>query len=218
MVYTVLNYPFHFRSALSYPTWSPPYLVVRLLLPTLPPPSLSSSLASCKPAKYIPSLSHHLLVTRNTSLWSTSKQSSIIGRVAMYCATIFWRLDIYVSISSKPTSCIASFNRGYYQVPSYQRRGCFPDILRATLWWKPPAAAQLVWSQPKSLSQRAGRTALWQGKNEPTSEHPRPPALGSLTVWPRSSAPSGGWKWLPVSHCPTLWGGDPGICMVPMYP
>ena len=55
-------------------------------------------------------------------------------------------------------------------------------------------------------------------KNSPTPECMRPTATGSLTVWPRSSAPSWGWQWLTVSHRPFLWGDNPGIWTTPLSP
>ena len=56
----------------------------------------------------------------------------------MYCDTVFYRNDIYVSVSSSPANLIAYPKRGYSHVPSVCRQGIFPKILHATLWRNPP--------------------------------------------------------------------------------
>ena len=84
-----------------------------LLTPTHPLPTKPSP-ASHRPAKYSPSFSHHLLRTCYPGLRSISRQRFRIYHVAIYCATTLWRLDMQVSISSKPTARIASSRRGYY--------------------------------------------------------------------------------------------------------
>ena len=61
-----------------------------------------------------------------------------MGHVAMYCTTVFFRLEIYVSISSIPAALIAPPKEGYYSVPNVCCRGILPKIHRDTMWWTTP--------------------------------------------------------------------------------
>ena len=68
---------------------------------------------------------------------SASRQKSMIGKVAMYCATVFWRQAIYTPISSSPTISSATPTGGYTHVPSHWSLGPMPVIRRTTRWWNP---------------------------------------------------------------------------------
>ena len=57
-----------------------------------------------------------------------------MGRLAMYCATVFCRLEIYVLIPSIPAALVAPPKVGYSHIPSILRRGIFSKIRRAKLW------------------------------------------------------------------------------------
>ena len=107
---------------------------------------------------------------------------------------------------------------GYSQVPYYFRLVFFPRSAAPPCGGNPPAAAQCVGSWPKSLHQRSGRPALWQGKNAPMSEYLRPSNPVSSIVCFRSSTLSGGRRWLTNSHFPLLWGGAPVIWMKSLSP
>ena len=63
----------------------------------------------------------------------------------MYHATILWRLDMLVFISSNPTARIVSPNGGYYQDPTSTRQGLFTKIRRTNLWRKPPSSRPMCW-------------------------------------------------------------------------
>ena len=60
----------------------------------------------------IPVWSHHLIVTRAPSLCFFPSQRSRSGRVAIYCATVFCLLFIYVLTSVSPASFIAPSSEG----------------------------------------------------------------------------------------------------------
>ena len=64
-----------------------------------------------------------------------------MGKVAMYPTTVFFRLDIYVSISLIQAALIASPKGGYSHIPSARHQGIFPEILHVTLCYNPPKAS-----------------------------------------------------------------------------
>ena len=106
------------------------FMIVYLL------PRLSMSLVSCYYASSLPKssfppssstaaavsalyttrsrsfFSNHLFATHVTSISNVSLQMSIIGRVTMYCATVFFLFSTYPPISSNPASCIAVSSGG----------------------------------------------------------------------------------------------------------
>ena len=75
-------------------------------------------------SKYRPSCSHHLWDTLSPGLQADRSQRYIIVRVAIYCATVFYLLVMYVPIPSKHASTIASSNDGYSQIPPPRLLGC----------------------------------------------------------------------------------------------
>ena len=86
-----------------------------------PPISFLPSMATCPsltPIIYRVGCSHRLLYRRIPGFSSTAKHKSMIGRVAIYCATVFWRRAIYTPISSSPTIPSAAPMVGYTHVPS----------------------------------------------------------------------------------------------------
>ena len=91
--------------------------------------SLSRSVAAAdallfNPSKYRTDCSHHRRYTLVPGLREDRSQRSIIGRIAIYCATVFYLLVMYFLIPSNPTLTISSSNGGYYQLP-YPRLLCF---------------------------------------------------------------------------------------------
>ena len=56
----------------------------------------------------------------------------------MCCATVFYRLEIYVPISSSNSPLIAYTKVWYSHVPYICRQGIFPEIRPTILWWSPP--------------------------------------------------------------------------------
>ena len=59
-----------------------------------------------------------------------------IGRVAIYCATMFCLLVVYFLIPSNPSSAIASSNSDYYKLSSPCLLACLVVSHCATLCWK----------------------------------------------------------------------------------
>ena len=118
----------------------PPPLILSLSirLQLLPPVSSLPS-AATYPALILmifrASCSHHLLNRRIPGFRSSAKHKSMIGRVAIYCATMFWRRAIYTPISSNPTIVSATPMSRYTHVPSRWRLGPMPAIRRAAWWW-----------------------------------------------------------------------------------
>ena len=92
------------------------------------------------PSKYRPACSHHRGDTFVPGLREDLSQRSIIGRVAIYRATVFCLLVMYLPILSKPDSTIASYNGGYSHLPPPCLLGCLPVIRRVDLCWKLPRA------------------------------------------------------------------------------
>ena len=97
-------------NVLNVATVFPPYSVLSSH-PTPPsPPSLVSSLyptsssISCSLLKSRLTCSDHRLGTCYPGLQSASRHRSRIGRVAMYCAAVFWNMVMYVSIFFSPSS------------------------------------------------------------------------------------------------------------------
>ena len=118
----------------SFPTLlslSPQFLRPRLLLPSAAArhaltPRISRSVCY-----------HHRLDRHSPVFRSTARYKSMIGRVVMYCATVFCRRVMYTLISSIPTVVIAAPMGGYTHVPSCWRLELIPVICRTARGWKP---------------------------------------------------------------------------------
>ena len=72
--------------------------------------------------------SHHCLDGRIPRFRSAAKHKSMIGQVAIYCATVFWRRAIHTLISSSPDIASAAPMGEYTHVPYGQRLGPMPAI------------------------------------------------------------------------------------------
>ena len=96
------------------------------------------------PSKSILACSHHRQDTLSPGLRAYRSQRSIIGRVAIYCATVFFLLVMYFPILSKPASTIVSSNGGYSQLKSARLLGCLPLSRLATLCWKLPRSHSIL--------------------------------------------------------------------------
>ena len=93
-------------------------------------PSSAASARSLESARSSPSCSHNLQENQAPGLCTYLLHSSIIGRVAIYCAAAFCLFRMYTPISLKP----ASFTRGgCSQPPFYRFLGCLLVIRRVTL-------------------------------------------------------------------------------------
>ena len=68
------------------------------------------------PSKSRPTCSHHRQYTLIPGLRADCSQRYRIGRVAIYCATVFCLIVMYFLIPSKPASTSASSNDGYSQI------------------------------------------------------------------------------------------------------
>ena len=99
--------------------------------------------------------SHHRQDTLAPGRQVACSHRSIIGRVAIYCATVLCLRVIDFRIPSSPDSPSASARGGQSQIPSYFRCGCFPVSLLANLDWKLSMDFSILWvrthvSDPKS--------------------------------------------------------------------
>ena len=100
---------------------------------SLPSSSATASVSSCAPARSIPSCSHHRIPTRAPGDLSDPSHRTNCDRVAIYCATVFWRRLTYSSIVKKPTASIAAAAEVYFHVLSVVLRGSCP-VSRITTW------------------------------------------------------------------------------------
>ena len=85
-----------------------------------------------------PSWSHHLSTTHVPSLCIVSLKRPRIGRIVIYCTTVFCIFSTYASTSSNPASYIAAYNGGYYKLLSRRLWSSLTVIRLATLFWPPP--------------------------------------------------------------------------------
>ena len=67
----------------------------------------SATIVALAPDRFSPSCSYHLLATHTPDFHTVNSQRSIISRVKIYCATVFFLFRSYVTISSNPASSIA---------------------------------------------------------------------------------------------------------------
>ena len=119
-----LPQPFPIRISLS----------LQILHPCLPPTSAASCPALI-PRIFRAGCSHHRHDSCSPVFWSSARHKSIIGRVAMYCATVFWWRAIYTPISSSPTVDSSAPMVGYTHVPSRWLLVPMSDIRRTARWW-----------------------------------------------------------------------------------
>ena len=97
-------------------------------------PLSTASTSNRDPFSFIHSYSHQLFVTHVPGLRTASSQRSIIGRVSMYCATMFYLLNTYASTSSNLSYRIDfSKGGGYSQLPYRSLQGYLHVIRLATL-------------------------------------------------------------------------------------
>ena len=124
------------------------------LLDSYPPESKSDSesiIASAAaatlffaPSKSMRACSHHCRDTLTPVCQVARSQSSRIGRVIIYCATLFCLLVIDFLIPSKPASPIASAKGGYSQLPPPYLRGCLLVIRHVNLCWRLSRACSIL--------------------------------------------------------------------------
>ena len=107
---------------------------------SLSPSSPATAAVNLYPTSSSYSFSQHLLATHAPGILTFSSHRSRIGRVAMYCATVFCLFITYSPISLHPYSCIAVSSGGYYQLSSTFRFDCLPVILMDTMCWNPTRA------------------------------------------------------------------------------
>ena len=121
LVLLVISVPYLHHSLYYYPSTSPttstsPYNSS----PPPPPPSTHTFAAACP--VLIPRISragsyHHCLDMSIPGFCSATRHKSMIGRVTIYCATLFWQREIYTPISSSPTVASAAPMGVYTHVP-----------------------------------------------------------------------------------------------------
>ena len=144
-------------------------------------PSASSGLpasvsSSQTPTRSISSFSYHHFTTHDPGRRSASRNRSRIGLVAMNFATVLFLLEVYVSISSKPDSRIASSNRGYFHIPSDRCFGWFPVVRLKTDVGTPLGPSLFRRTPPVSSSRKSILSALGQ------LETPQCPRVCSLPL------------------------------------
>ena len=129
-------------------------------------------------------------------------QSSIIGRVAIYCADVFSLFSTYASISSNLAPCISVSRGGFYHIPYNKLRGFLPVIYQATPCWNPPRARPIQ-GVITHLSPPQNSTACTTNlKKSLTPLDPPPPFPIFSTDVPRSSLPSTGYPPPPNNRHP----------------
>ena len=133
--------------------------------------------------------SHHLRDTLAPSLQADGSQRPIIGCVAIYCASVFCLLMMYVLIPSNLDSSIASSNDRYSQLPPSRILGCLPVIHHATLCWRILRARSILGVSTHVSALNNNNTYVTALKNVPTPLDPPPPGSKSTTAAPNSSAP-----------------------------
>ena len=142
------------------------------------------------PYKSRPTCYHHLRDTLAPSLRADRSQSSRIGRVAIYCATVFCLFLMYFPVPLKPDSVSASSNGWYYQLPSPCLLICLMVSRRATLCWK-LLRAQSILGVSTHVSELNKNTACVTAlKQFPTPSDPPPPGSISATTSPNYYLPS----------------------------
>ena len=102
------------------------------------PPHPSAPTAALAPARSSLSCFHHLLENHAIGVCTVSSHSSIIVRLVIYCATLFFLFRTYSPISSSPASSIVVSSDGYSQLPSAWRFGFLQIIHLSTLCWNSP--------------------------------------------------------------------------------
>ena len=137
----VLNYVLYVRSP-SDRLWLSQSFQYPSLRPSLsfsliyPPPS-SVAYPNLIPRILIAGCSHHCWDRRIPGFRSATRHKSMIGRVAMYYATVFWWQETYTLISSRPAIASATPMGGYTHVPSSWFLGPMPAIGCTVRWHKP---------------------------------------------------------------------------------
>ena len=169
-------------------------------LPIASSPYDSAAALLFLPSKYRPSCYHHRRDTLAPGLQADRSQRSIIGRVAIYYANMFYLLLMYVLIPSKPASTVASSNDGYYQLPPPCLFSCLPASCRTTLCWKLLRACSILGVSTHVSALNNNTACVTALENSPTPSDPPPPGSKSATTAPNYSSPSEGCLPLQDSH------------------
>ena len=120
--------------------------------------NLATDTATCfrAPSRSIPACYHDRRDTRAPGRRVACSHRSRIGRVTIYCKTIFCLRIIDVRIPTIPASLSTPASGGYSQLPSFLRRCCLPVIFLATLEWK----------LSRALSIRGVKTQIYAPKSK----------------------------------------------------
>ena len=152
-----------------------------------PTPSPPSSPYISLPGNTRPSYTHHCVGACGPLILYLSNHKSRMGKLAMYCTTLLWCLEIYVYIS---LSLISSSKRGYSYVRSDRRHRISPDIHCTNLSWN-PHKSRLIRGVATIFPTRK---VVWPGqpqhKNAPTCEYHCPSV-------PRSDPDNISYSWTP---------------------
>ena len=103
----------------------------------LPPPHSAAACPTLISTILRAGWSQHFLDRPIHVLRSAARYKSMIGRVTIYFATVFWQRAIYNPIYSSPTIASASPMGGYTHVPPCWSLGPMPSIRRSAWWWNP---------------------------------------------------------------------------------
>ena len=138
---------------------------------------------------------HHLLGGSITGFRSATIHNSMIGRGAMYCATVFWQRAIYIPISSSTTISSAA--------PKYRPDNVWGPCLPSTV---PPVGETPLGnsttggSVPMSRTQTGAPIVPPPHITSPLFSYPLPPFPRSSSAVPILPAPSGG-SVPPLANC-----------------
>ena len=103
---------------------------------SVPASDADTAACFCAPSRSILVCFHHRQYTCMPGRRVACSHRYRIGRVAIYCATVFCLRIIDVRIPTIPASLITPASGGHIQLPSFLCRGFLPVIFLATLDWK----------------------------------------------------------------------------------
>ena len=116
------------------------YVLIPLLYSSISSLYTSATAAdvSLTSLRSIPACYHQCIPTHASRCLSTASHRSMISRVTIYCANVFYLCLMQVSIGLNPASSIAASTKVYSHLMSDLRHGRCRVSCLATWCWKPP--------------------------------------------------------------------------------